>query len=108
MFFVVQNIRLKFSLSCQMFKYKIKVSDARKAWMKNPEALQNCSTGFYFPSRSEEKFQVLKLLSIFYFLALFLLPKASSFFSLLKSISSCNFQEKVSPLKLLHFYSAEV
>lgn len=57
----------------QMFKYKIKVSDARKAWMKNPEALQNCSTGFYFPSRSEEKFQ-----------------------------------EKVSPLKLLHFYSAEV
>lgn len=57
----------------QMFKYKIKVSDAHKAWMKNPEALQNCSTGFYFPSRSEEKFQ-----------------------------------EKLSPLKLLHFYSAEV
>lgn len=57
----------------QMFKYKIKVSDVRKAWMKNPEALQNCSTGFYFPSRSEEKFQ-----------------------------------EKMWPLKLLHFYSAEV
>ncbi|BBG99493.1 hypothetical protein Prudu_009204 [Prunus dulcis] len=28
-----------------MFKYKIKVSDARRAWMKSPEMLENCSTG---------------------------------------------------------------
>ncbi|TXG55170.1 hypothetical protein EZV62_020426 [Acer yangbiense] len=56
----------------QMFKYKIKLSDARRAWMKNPEVLQNCSTGFHFPSPPNE-----------------------------------TFQEKVLPLKLLHFYSAE-
>ncbi|XP_044466443.1 uncharacterized protein LOC123196462 [Mangifera indica] len=55
----------------QMFKYKIKVSDAHRAWMKNPEVLPTCSTGFHFPPQSEEMFQ-----------------------------------EKVLPLKLLHFYSA--
>ncbi|KAM6581730.1 hypothetical protein CsatA_005504 [Cannabis sativa] len=41
----------------KMFKYKIKVSDARRAWMKSPEVLKNCSTGFHFPSQSEEKLQ---------------------------------------------------
>ncbi|OMO59778.1 hypothetical protein CCACVL1_24617 [Corchorus capsularis] len=56
----------------QMFKYKIKVSDARRAWMKSPEMLENCSTGFYFPSQSAEKHE-----------------------------------EKVLPLKLLHFYRAD-
>ncbi|XVF01978.1 hypothetical protein REPUB_Repub04eG0136400 [Reevesia pubescens] len=56
----------------QMFRYKIKVSDARRAWMKNPEMLENCSTGFHFPSQSGEMIQ-----------------------------------EKVLPLKLLHFYSAD-
>ncbi|XWS54194.1 hypothetical protein CRYUN_Cryun10bG0068700 [Craigia yunnanensis] len=56
----------------QMFRYKIKVSDARRAWMKNPEMLENCSTGFHFPSQSGEIVQ-----------------------------------EKVLPLKLLHFYSAD-
>ncbi|MFQ6648519.1 hypothetical protein Gotur_021932 [Gossypium turneri] len=56
----------------QMFRYKIKVSDARRAWMKNPEILENCSTGFHFPSQSAEMVQ-----------------------------------EKVMPLKLLHFYSAD-
>ncbi|KAL3509387.1 hypothetical protein ACH5RR_028788 [Cinchona calisaya] len=55
----------------QMFKYKIKASDAHRAWMKSPEVLPNCSTGFYFPVQSED-------------------------------IS----EEKVSPLKLLHFYRA--
>ncbi|KAK8617397.1 hypothetical protein V6N13_080313 [Hibiscus sabdariffa] len=55
----------------QMFRYKIKVSDARRSWMKNPEILENCSTGFHFPSQSAEMAQ-----------------------------------EKVMPLKLLHFYSA--
>ncbi|KAL6286580.1 hypothetical protein ACE6H2_010970 [Prunus campanulata] len=42
----------------QMFKYKIKVSDARRAWMKSPEMLENCSTGFHFPSQYEEGIQV--------------------------------------------------
>lgn len=41
----------------EMFRYKIKVSDARRAWMKSPEVLQNCSTGFHFPSESDELVQ---------------------------------------------------
>lgn len=41
----------------KMFKYKIKVSDARRAWMKSPEVLENCSTGFHFPSQSGETIQ---------------------------------------------------
>ncbi|KAL6998813.1 hypothetical protein U1Q18_042015 [Sarracenia purpurea var. burkii] len=41
----------------EMFRYKIKVSDARRAWMKSPEVLQNCSTGFHFPSQSDEPVQ---------------------------------------------------
>ncbi|KAG8641438.1 uncharacterized protein LOC110629991 [Manihot esculenta] len=41
----------------EMFKYKIKVSDGRRAWMKSPEVLQNCSTGFHFPSQCEEPVQ---------------------------------------------------
>lgn len=53
----------------QMFKYKIKVSDARRAWMKSPEMLQNCSTGFHFPSQFEEgiqeKVKTLKLLHFY-------------------------------------------
>ncbi|KDP24143.1 hypothetical protein JCGZ_25800 [Jatropha curcas] len=56
----------------EMFKYKIKVSDGRRAWMKSPEILQNCSIGFHFPSQSEE-----------------------------------TIQEKVLPMKLLHFYRAD-
>ncbi|KAL9322472.1 hypothetical protein ACSQ67_010525 [Phaseolus vulgaris] len=46
----------EFSLS-QMFKFKIKACDARREWMKSPEILQNCSTGFHFPSQSEEIFE---------------------------------------------------
>ncbi|XVF44253.1 hypothetical protein PTKIN_Ptkin02bG0105600 [Pterospermum kingtungense] len=46
----------------QMFRYKIKVSEARRAWMKNPEMLENCSTGFCFPSQSGETIQVVTLL----------------------------------------------
>lgn len=56
----------------QMFRYKIKVSDARRAWMKNPELSENCSTGFHFPSQCGKMVQ-----------------------------------EKVLPLKLLHFYSTD-
>ncbi|GKD86945.1 hypothetical protein Tco_1358099, partial [Tanacetum coccineum] len=40
-----------------MFKYKMKASDGHKEYIKNPELLQNCSTGFYFPSQSEEAMQ---------------------------------------------------
>ncbi|KAF5745958.1 hypothetical protein HS088_TW06G00123 [Tripterygium wilfordii] len=57
----------------EMFKYKIRISDAQRAWMKSPELLQNCSTGFRFPSPSEKAVQ-----------------------------------EKVVPLKVIHFYRAGV
>ncbi|WCJ30721.1 hypothetical protein M5689_012261 [Euphorbia peplus] len=53
----------------EMFKYKIKVSDGRRAWMRSPEVLQNCSIGFHFPSESEENIQEkvspLKLLNFY-------------------------------------------
>ncbi|KAJ6383478.1 hypothetical protein OIU78_026880 [Salix suchowensis] len=55
-----------------MFKYKIKVSEGHRGWMKNPEILENCSTGFHFPSQSGEPVE-----------------------------------EKVLPLKVLHFYRPE-
>ena len=42
----------------QMFKFKIKACDARRDWIKSPEVLKNCSTGFHFPSQSEEIFEV--------------------------------------------------
>lgn len=38
----------------QMFKYKIKVSDAHRAWMKCPEELENCSTGFAFSFQADD------------------------------------------------------
>ncbi|KAF9670795.1 hypothetical protein SADUNF_Sadunf13G0105900 [Salix dunnii] len=41
----------------EMFKYKIKVSEGHRGWMKNPEILENCSTGFHFPSQSGEPVQ---------------------------------------------------
>ncbi|KAK9075510.1 hypothetical protein SSX86_003834 [Deinandra increscens subsp. villosa] len=41
----------------EMFKYKIKASDGQKEYINSPELLQNCSTGFYFPSPSEEVMQ---------------------------------------------------
>lgn len=41
----------------EMFKYKIKASDARRAWMKTPEMLHNCSIGFQFRSQFEETMQ---------------------------------------------------
>lgn len=57
----------------EVYRHKIKLSDARKAWMKNPEVLQNCSTGFDLPPEHDDLLQ-----------------------------------EYVSPLKLLHFYRANV
>ncbi|XP_008806547.2 uncharacterized protein LOC103719200 [Phoenix dactylifera] len=56
----------------EMFHYKLKALEGHKAWMKNPEILQTCSTGLHFPSESVD-----------------------------------NSQEKVMPLKLLHFYRAD-
>ncbi|KAJ6763831.1 ACYL-UDP-N-ACETYLGLUCOSAMINE O-ACYLTRANSFERASE [Salix purpurea] len=53
----------------EMFRYKIKVSEGHRGWMKNPEILENCSTGFHFPSQSGEPVE-----------------------------------EKVLPLKVMHFY----
>lgn len=41
----------------EMFKYKLRLSDARRAWIKSPEVLENCSTGFHFPCQSEETIQ---------------------------------------------------
>ncbi|KAI3795336.1 hypothetical protein L1987_37988 [Smallanthus sonchifolius] len=41
----------------EMFKYKMKASDGHKEYIKSPELLQNCSTGFYFPFQSEEAMQ---------------------------------------------------
>ncbi|KAJ0434185.1 putative transcription factor C2H2 family [Helianthus annuus] len=41
----------------EMFKYKMKASDGHKEYIIAPELLQNCSTGFYFPSQSEEAMQ---------------------------------------------------
>ncbi|XP_048232992.1 uncharacterized protein LOC8262080 isoform X2 [Ricinus communis] len=53
----------------EMFKYKIKVGDGRRAWMKSPEVLENCSIGFHFPSQSEGAVQAkvlpLKLLHFY-------------------------------------------
>lgn len=53
----------------EIFKYKIKSNDARKAWFKSPEVLQNCSIGFCFPRQSEttsqEKVSPLKFLRFY-------------------------------------------
>lgn len=53
----------------EMFLYKMKAIEAHKAWMKNPEVLQQCSTGLYFPSEtvenSQEKVMLLKLLHFY-------------------------------------------
>ncbi|KAL3821477.1 hypothetical protein ACJIZ3_007382 [Penstemon smallii] len=38
----------------EIFRLKIKVCDAHKAWMKSPEVLQNCLMGFTFPLHSDE------------------------------------------------------
>ncbi|CAA6674731.1 unnamed protein product [Spirodela intermedia] len=44
---------------CQglMFQYKLKAIESHKAWMKNPEILEHCSTGLSFSSKSEENFE---------------------------------------------------
>ncbi|KAG8364705.1 hypothetical protein BUALT_Bualt18G0026400 [Buddleja alternifolia] len=41
----------------EIFRNKIKLCDAHKAWMKSPEVLQNCSMGFSFPIHSDEIYQ---------------------------------------------------
>ncbi|KAL3631546.1 hypothetical protein CASFOL_024530 [Castilleja foliolosa] len=53
----------------EVFKYKIKLCDAHKAWMKSPELLKNCSMGFNFPLQTDEQCQenvsTLKLLHFY-------------------------------------------
>ncbi|WOL06048.1 hypothetical protein Cni_G14780 [Canna indica] len=53
----------------EMFLYKLKAIEANKAWMKNPEILQKCSTGLHFPSgcveNPQENVIPLKLLHFF-------------------------------------------
>ncbi|URD99095.1 hypothetical protein MUK42_29846 [Musa troglodytarum] len=53
----------------EMFLYKLKAIEANKAWMKNPEILEKCSTGLRFPpactENSEETVVPLKLLHFF-------------------------------------------
>ncbi|KAL0311518.1 UNVERIFIED_CONTAM: hypothetical protein Sangu_2446500 [Sesamum angustifolium] len=51
-----------YSAFCQsarelIFKYKIKLCDAQKAWMKSPEVLQNCSVGLDFPPHTDDVYQ---------------------------------------------------
>ncbi|KAL1562748.1 hypothetical protein AAHA92_05291 [Salvia divinorum] len=41
----------------QMYNYKIKLGDARRAWIKSPEMLDNCSLGLYFPQQHDEIYQ---------------------------------------------------
>ncbi|KAF9589272.1 hypothetical protein IFM89_022238 [Coptis chinensis] len=56
-------------LLSEMFNCKIKSKDAKRAWMKAPETLQNCSTGLHFPCQSneivQEKVAHLKLLHFY-------------------------------------------
>lgn len=42
----------------EMFLHKLKVIEAHKTWMKNPEDLEKCSTGLHFSSDSSEKLHV--------------------------------------------------
>ncbi|XP_047306862.1 uncharacterized protein LOC124910279 [Impatiens glandulifera] len=53
----------------EVFKQKIKVSNAHRDWMKNPEELKNCSTGFNFLDECDLKVQdsisSLKLMQFF-------------------------------------------
>ncbi|CAN8326241.1 unnamed protein product [Cochlearia groenlandica] len=41
----------------QTWRFGVKVSEGRKAWVKNPEMLKNRSIGFHFPQQLEEPVQ---------------------------------------------------
>ncbi|CAH2077703.1 unnamed protein product [Thlaspi arvense] len=56
----------------QTWRFGVKVSEGRKAWVKNPEKLENCSTGFHFPQQDqdlvkgqEERVQSMKLVRFY-------------------------------------------
>ncbi|RID50787.1 hypothetical protein BRARA_H01493 [Brassica rapa] len=56
----------------QTWRFGVKVSEGRKAWVKNPEKLENCSTGFHFPQQDgesvkgqEERVQNMKLVRFY-------------------------------------------
>ncbi|OVA00582.1 hypothetical protein BVC80_9087g81 [Macleaya cordata] len=52
----------------EMFKYKIKVSEGHRAWMKGPEILENCSTGLRFSSQSDKAVEdIVKRLKLLHF-----------------------------------------
>nr|TKR86041.1 hypothetical protein D5086_0000241960 [Populus alba] len=42
----------------EVFQYQMNVRNGYKGWMKSPEILEKCSTGFYFPPESGEPVQV--------------------------------------------------
>uniref|UniRef100_A0A6N2LTV9 Uncharacterized protein n=1 Tax=Salix viminalis TaxID=40686 RepID=A0A6N2LTV9_SALVM len=39
----------------EVFQYQMKVCDGYRGWMKSPEILDNCSTGFHFPFKTMGK-----------------------------------------------------
>ena len=82
-----------------MFKYKMKASDGHKEYIKNPDLLQNCSTGFYFPSQSEEEAMQVPKISLSLFMNLVYIKSDSH-------IGFVYYQGNVSSLKLLRFYQA--
>jgi len=56
----------------QTWRFQVKVSEGRKAWVKNPERLENCSTGFHFPQQEgeavkgqEERVQSMKMVRFY-------------------------------------------
>uniref|UniRef100_A0A6N2LM97 Uncharacterized protein n=1 Tax=Salix viminalis TaxID=40686 RepID=A0A6N2LM97_SALVM len=87
-------------------------SEGHRGWMKNPEILENCSTGFHFPSQSGEPVEMFK-----YKIKVSeghrgwmknpeILENCSTGFHF-PSQSGEPVEEKVLPLKVLHFYRPE-
>jgi hypothetical protein len=42
----------------QVFQFQMNVGNGCKGWMKSPEILEKCSTGFHFPPEFGEPVQV--------------------------------------------------
>jgi hypothetical protein len=42
----------------QVFQFQMNVCNGYKGWMKSPEILEKCSTGFHFPPEFGEPVQV--------------------------------------------------
>lgn len=82
-----------------MFRFKLKAIEAHKAWLKNPEVLENCSTGLHFPSEHVENSEVASEAHCSVF--------SVSTGGLEFTYSVSHLQEKVMPLKSLPFYAAD-